>query len=91
MFKQDKWTVRNYDGFEYTCIGYETRGLWEVPVADCIDGQYIQSDVYEIIHDMHKRTDGLYVSIMRPNAVELRLLAEAGWTYDGCFATKRGE
>lgn len=88
MFNASKWTVKSHCGTEYEAIGTETRGLWGVPVADYIDGQYIQCEVYEIIHGMIKNPDGLHISITRPNPIELRLLKDSGWNYNGCFATK---
>ena len=82
-FRPDKWTICTIDGYEYEAIGEERRGAYWVPVADIVDGQYIQCDVYEIVHGMVDDEGDIYISIAYPNAAELRLLAEARWQYDG--------
>lgn len=52
MFKKELWTVRAHNGQTYEAIGYEMRGIFGVPVADCVDGEYIDCTVYEIVHGM---------------------------------------
>lgn len=86
MFKKELWTVRAHNGQTYEAIGYEMRGIFGVPVADCVDGEYIDCTVYEIIHGMIPPRDGLHIGLTRPNDTEIRLLAETGWKYDGCWA-----
>lgn len=85
----DPWLVRTESGDEYWALGYERRGAWNVPIADCKDGQCISCEVYKIIHEFYD--DDVYMGIKRPNQVELELLDHAGWEYDGAFAHKKGE
>lgn len=82
-FRPDKWTICTLNGCEYEAIGEERRGAFWIPVADVVDGQYIQSVVYEITHGMVDNVCNNYISIAYPNATELQLLASVGWQYDG--------
>ena len=90
-FEYNPWTVKAENGAKYTAIGYEYRGLWGVPVVEQCNGEYIQTDVYEIIHGMKTMVEDAYYSITRPNQTELRLLKECGWEYTGAFAHKRNK
>lgn len=83
----DKHMIKGHDGTRYECIGYENRGLFSVPIAEIIDGDCIQADIYEITHGM-RDNDSCYISLCRPNSTELALLASVGWEYDGSFAHK---
>lgn len=85
----DPWLVCTMSGDEYWALGYERRGVWNIPIADCKDGECISCEVYEIIHELED--DDCYIGINCPNAVELELLEKAGWEYDGAFAHKKGE
>lgn len=87
-FKAEMWEVLAENGTEYTAIGYETRGCLGVPVADVVNGEYISCTVYEIVHEMLNDTFNVFISLKDPNVVELELLENAGWKWDGCFVHK---
>ena len=84
----NKHTVYGHNGTRYECIGYENRGLFSVPVAEVVNGECIQCEVYEITHGMWDDDPSWNVSIFRPNATELTLLASVGWQYNGAFASR---
>lgn len=85
----DPWLVRVEGGDELWALGYERRGIFSVPVADCKDGECISVAVYEIIHEYVD--DDVNIALTRPNQTELELLDRAGWEYDGAFAHKKEE
>lgn len=84
----DKHTIIGHDGTRYGCIGYETRGSFSVPIAEIVNGDCIQADVYEITHGMRDNDSDCYISLCRPNSTELALLKSVGWKYNGAFAHK---
>lgn len=83
-FRPSPWTVSK-NGHEYLALGYEKRDLLNVPIADIIGGIPIQCTIYEIIHGIIPNECDSYYSVECPNNVELVLLEESGWMYDGCF------
>lgn len=89
-FRPDPWTI-NKNGHKYQALGYEKRGNWNVPIADFLGGVPIQCAIYEIIHGITPPTRDHYISVESPNYVELVLLEESGWRYDGCFISYVGQ
>ena len=89
-FHPEKWTVRTESGRTYTALGYERRGIWNVPIADFLGEIPIQCGVYEILHGLIPTVKNYYVSIENPNHIELILLEEAGWLYIGGYASYKG-
>lgn len=87
MFEATEWQVRCGEHI-YKAIGYERRGIFGVPVSDCIDGHYICCEVYELIKGYRTITPNMHISVGKPNKVELALLKDAGYKYDGCWVTK---
>lgn len=83
-FRPDPWKIRK-NGKEYKAMGYECRGILSVPIADFIGGIPIQCTVYEILHRIIPAEKGSFYSVCEPNNVELVLLEEAGWAYNGSF------
>lgn len=83
-FTPDPWMIRK-NGRRYKALGYERRGVFNVPIADFLGGVPIQCTVYEIVHGMIPNERGSYYSVSDPNNVELVLLEESGWNFDGCF------
>lgn len=80
MFSE-KWTVIE-NGFEITCVGYDQRGIYGVPVTAngiCAEVAFIQLGAYD---------RGDYISLTRPTSQELAILDACGWEFDGCFAHK---
>lgn len=89
-FRPDPWTIRK-NGREYKALGYEKRGIWNVPIADFLGGVPIQCTIYEITHGIIPAVRDHFISVESPNYVELVLLEEYGWKYDGCFISYVGQ
>ena len=89
-FKPTEWTV-NCNGNKYTAIGYETRGIFGVPIAkfDEKTGDAISCTVYEIIMGF-KKMDNANIGADRLNATEIAMLESVGCEWTGCWIRKAG-
>ena len=86
MVKSTKWIVRKGD-HEYEALGYESRGIHMVPIAEFINGDCISCDVFEICKGW--MDDDVYVALIRPNKTECKMLQDTGWEWDGIFAHRK--
>ena len=89
MSKFDKqvWSIK-CNGYIYNAIGYETRGIFRVPVADCVNNEYISCTVYEILKGYKTVGERDYIGATKLNSIEIALLKQSGYNYDDCFITK---
>ena len=69
----------------YQSIGTEWRGMYGVPIACVIDGDYISCTVYQIIKGYHKVRHNEYISANRLNETEIALLEKVGLSYNGVW------
>lgn len=86
MYREKHWIV-NCNGHEFEAIGYETRGIFGVPIA-CFDettGESISCEVYEIVKGFKKVGINEHISASNLNNTEIMLLENVGCTYDGCW------
>lgn len=86
-FEQTTWTVK-CNGYEYSAIGYENRGIFGAPIACIIGDACISCTVYEIIKGFKKVTANDNISASRLNSTEIELLETVGCKWTGCFITK---
>lgn len=89
-FQSNIWTV-NCDGHTYTAIGYETRGIFKVPIVefDKKTGDSISATVYEIVKGF-KNMHNVSVGADKLNATEIALLESVGCEWTGCWIRKVG-
>lgn len=73
-------------------IGYETRGILEVSVAEIRNNQCISVDVIAIERGYVKVHSNMYLHITKPNAEERKILEKLGYVItDDDFITKKEE
>ena len=88
-FKPTEWTV-DCNGHKYTAIGYETRGIFGVPIAkfDEKTGDAISCTVYEIVMGFKKVNDRDNISGESLNKTEIAMLESVGCEWTGCWIRK---
>lgn len=88
-FEENHWTV-NCNGHNYECIGYETRGIFGVPIVyfDEHTNDAICSTVYEVIKGYRIVEEYDNICATKLNNTEIELLKSVGCKYDGCWIKK---
>lgn len=72
-------------------IGYETRGILNVSIAEIRNNQCISIDVIAIEKGYIKVHSNTYLHITKPNVEERKILEKLGCIIDDEFITKKEE
>ena len=80
-FKSAEWDA-HFGENTVPVIGYETRGIFDVSVAEIRNNHYISVDVIAIERGYVKIHNDMYLHITKPNAEERKILEKLGCIID---------
>lgn len=85
-FKSAEWDA-HFGENTVPVIGYETRGIFDISVAEIRNNQCISVDVIAIEMGYIKVRSNTYLHITKPNAEERKILEKLGCIIDDEFIT----